>query len=489
MKKYIIIFTGLITFSCSDFLEEEVFTQYEPTAFLSSESGINATLTAAYRKSRPNYREEWFTFGEWTSDLMLERGGGYAAPAATFAEFNWNPSNNFFRNIWRDKYGAIGVTNSILDNIDNVTSLPASKIASLKAEATFLRAYNYVLLYDFFGPIPLITTGELNLTPSRASDADVKSFIESELIAAAQDLPVEPDVYGKATKTAALALLGRFYLDTKQWQKAADTNKQVMDVGKHSLFPNVEGVFSVENEQNAEMIFVFGSLATAPIQALAWNYTPHAYPVGYQTGQVNYGAQFQLWRWFVNSFHADDRRANEYDPPNGKFGWILKSYINKNGEFVDLMNDPITAGVEKKYPRPVKFTPDPNGLGPRHGNDMPILRYAEVLVNRAEALNELNGPSQEVIDLLNQVRSRSNAPDYNLADYPTKEALRDQILVERGWEFHAEGHRRRSLIRHGSFISGAQARGKVNAKSHHVLFPVPQAELDSNAALEQNPGY
>jgi hypothetical protein len=153
------------------------------------------------------------------------------------------------------------------------------------------------------------------------------------------------------------------------------------------------------------------------------------------------------------------------------------------------MNDPITAGVEKKYPRPVKFTPDPNGLGSRHGNDMPILRYAEVLINRAEALNELSGPNQESIDLLNEVRRRSNAPDYNLADFATKESLRDQILVERGWEFHAEGHRRRSLIRHGSFISGAQARGKTNAQPHHVLFPIPEQELDSNTSLEQNPGY
>jgi len=79
MKKYILILIGLITFSCSDFLEEEVFTQYAPDAFLASESGINATLTAAYRQSRPDYREEWFTYGEWTADLMLERGGGYAA--------------------------------------------------------------------------------------------------------------------------------------------------------------------------------------------------------------------------------------------------------------------------------------------------------------------------------------------------------------------------------------------------------------------------
>ena len=85
----------------------------------------------------------------------------------------------------------------------------------------------------------LITSGELNLTPSRASDADTRAFIESELLSAAQNLPVEPEVYGKATKSAALTLLGRFYLDTKQWQKAADANKQVIDLGYHSLFPTM----------------------------------------------------------------------------------------------------------------------------------------------------------------------------------------------------------------------------------------------------------
>ena len=247
----------------------------------------------------------------------------------------------------------------------------------------------------------------------------------------------------------------------------------------------MEGLFNINNEGNSELIFVFESLNTGP----TWNYTPHAYPVGYPTGQVNYGAQFQLWRWFVNSFHPDDRRALEYDPDNGKFGWILKSFINKGGTPVDLMNDEIIPGIEKLYPRSFKFTPDPNALGAGHGNDMPILRYAEVLIGRAEALNEMQGPNQESIDLLNEIRARAEAPLYNLADFPTKESLRDQILVERGWEFFTEGHRRWDLIRHGKYISSAQERGKTLAQPHHVLFPIPQTELDANPALQQNPGY
>lgn len=485
--KYFSILLLTVFIGCDEFLDEQVFTEYDPDAFLNTEAGINAVLTATYSASSPNYRETWFSFAGWTTDLQLERGGGYAAPAATFAEFQWEPSNSFFRNNWRSIYVAIRNANSLIDNIDNVTSIPPDKVKALKAEAIFLRAFNYYILYDFFGGVPIITsTADLDFEPVRASDEEMKSFIESELLTAVADLPVNAELSGKATKGAAQALLGRYYLNTKQWQKCADILGDVINLNKYSLFPDVEGLFSIQNEGNSELIFVFEKLNTGP----GWNYTPHAYPVGFNSGgQVNYGAQFQLWRTFVNSFAIGDRRASEYDPPNGKFGWIIKSYTNTSGTFIDLMNDAIISGVEKKYPRSVKFTPDPDALGAQHGNDIPILRYAEVLVSRAEALNEVQGPNQTSIDLLNEVRTRAEAPLYQLSDFPTKEALRDQILVERGWEFFTEGLRRQDLIRHGTYISSAQSRGKSLAQAHHVLFPIPQEERDANPALTQNPGY
>ncbi len=472
--------------ACTDYLDEQVYTEYDPESFLDTEAGINAVLNATYRLSRPDYRETWFSFAGWNTDLQLERGGGYAAPAATFAGFQWQPSNNFFTNNWRNMYEAIRNANSLLDNIDKASSVPAEKIATIKAEAVFLRAYNYYSLYDLFGPVPLVTSAEdPNFEITRATDEEMKTFIASELRSAADALPVDPVLSGKATKGAALALLGRFFLNTKQWQACADVLEEVIALNKYQLFTPVEGLFSVENETNNELIFVFESLATGP----GWNYTPHAYPVGYPTGQVNYGAQFQLRRTFVSSFHPDDQRAKDYDPANGQYGWILKSYVDRNGDFIDLMNDEIIPGIEKKYPRSFKFTPDPNALGAVHGNDMPILRYAEVLVSRAEALNELQGPNQTSIDLLNEVRTRAGVPLYALSDFPTTEALRDQILVERGWEFFTEGLRRQDLIRHGTFISSAQERGVTLAQPYHVLFPLPQQELDANSALEQNPGY
>src|SRR5690606_20787115 len=123
-----------------------------------------------------------------------------------------------------------------------------------------------------------------------------------------------------------------------------------------------------------------------------------------------------------------------------------------------------------------------------NGNDIPAIRYADVLLMRAEALNELNGPTGEAIALINQVREKAGVPPLALAEVASKEAFRAHLLAERGWEFFSEGQRRRDLIRHGLFIESARQRGK-NASQHHERYPIPQPEIDKNPNLEQNPGY
>jgi hypothetical protein len=150
------------------------------------------------------------------------------------------------------------------------------------------------------------------------------------------------------------------------------------------------------------------------------------------------------------------------------------------GDTISLLN--------KDNTRSFKYWPDPNHEANNNGNDIPEIRYADILLSRAEALNELQGPNQESIDLINQIRERAGLNDITLADYPTKETLRDHILAERGWEFYSEGKRREDLLRMGKFISNAQARGK-NAKPFQKLFPIPQQAMDSNPKLVQNTGY
>ncbi|RYY20315.1 MAG: RagB/SusD family nutrient uptake outer membrane protein, partial [Chitinophagaceae bacterium] len=133
-----------------------------------------------------------------------------------------------------------------------------------------------------------------------------------------------------------------------------------------------------------------------------------------------------------------------------------------------------------------KYFPDPASLNADAGNDIPELRFADILLSRAEALNESGGPTQESITLINRVRTRAGVALLSLGAF-TKETLRDAILNERKWEFFTEGFRRQDLLRHNRFISNAVARGK-NAKPYHVLYAIPQPEIDVSK-IPQNEGF
>ena len=191
---------------------------------------------------------------------------------------------------------------------------------------------------------------------------------------------------------------------------------------------------------------------------------------------INFGAQFRTYTAFYDTFEAGDARTEV----------LITHYTDQNGEEVELLRD--ANGNALDDVRSFKYWPDPNASGENNGNDIVYIRYADILLCRAEALNELNGPNAESISLINQVRQRAKVADIVLGDYPTKESLRDFILAERGREFFSEGLRREDLIRHGKFISNAIERGK-NAKPYHVLYPIPQRQREANPNLAQNPGY
>ena len=173
---------------------------------------------------------------------------------------------------------------------------------------------------------------------------------------------------------------------------------------------------------------------------------------------------------FVNSFDPSDTRVNQIIP-----------------EWTSTATGQLVMGLGNDQSFPYKSPFDPNSVGFNAGNDIPEIRYSDILLSRAEALNELSGPSQEAIDLINEVKIRAGATPLSLAGL-TQESLREAILQEREWEFYFEAKAREDQIRHGVFISRAQARG-ANAQDFRRLFPIPQTELDANGLLEQNPGY
>ena len=140
-------------------------------------------------------------------------------------------------------------------------------------------------------------------------------------------------------------------------------------------------------------------------------------------------------------------------------------------------------------PIPNKFPLDPAHIGWTEGTDVVLIRLADIILARAEALNELNGPTQASIDLINQIRIRAFGDDSHnlkLGDYSTKEALRAAILQERGWELFLEGYRRLDLIRQGVYVDAMKKKGSTYVSNSQLLLPIPTSEINLNPNLTQN---
>ncbi len=342
------------------------------------------------------------------------------------------------------------------------------------AEAHFIRGLAYDFLYGWFGTVPLVekvySSSKEEFDLPRADEAVLKSFIETELSAAATDLPLTA-LTGKATKGAALGILAKYYLQTKQWTLAAETAKQVMDLDIYNILPDYASVFALNNEGNKEMVYVFPCLN---IDGNGNVWVANALPPQYPTNILNTATQVCTPVAFYNSFSPTDKRKTLF----------LTTYVNTKGQTIDL-----TTGVEYQNPRSLKYPIDVTADARTGGQDIPLIRYSDILLTRAEALVMSSGTvSQEAIDLFNKIRNRAGLSSYTLADLPTQAILIDKLLQERAWEFYSEGKRREDLIRHNRYISDAVARGK-DAKPYQVLYPIPQTEMDANKNLVQNPGY
>ena len=450
---------------CKSLLDETVYSELTPGNFLNTSTGKQAVLTSAYGFVQMRTHNYLFLSAH-TSQEVWNRGGSIEALLTPLTNFTWDSNHQYFSEVWGSLYGAIRDANIVIDNTSTADATALDK--QLNAEARFVRALAYYHLYDWFGPVPLyLTSTPTEFKLARATDEEMKTFIEKELLAVAVVLPLSQAQYGRATKGAALGILAKFYLNTKQWQKTADATKQIIDLNKYTLLPKYKDVFAIANEGNAEMLWVIPASPQAGHNLVALIF-PTDYPLPQPNQQV-FAARSYFFDSFVNSFAAGDTRRN----------LIITEYTNTSGKYTKLL------GIDQSLSGKYEF--DPNAAGAVQGNDIPVVRYADILLSRAEALNELNGPTQEAIDLINKVRTRAGTAPLMMGSF-TKESLRDHILQEREWEFYTEMKRREDLIRHGKLISNAKAKGR-NAQPFHVLFPLPITELNANPNLKQNPGY
>ena len=483
---FIIIFL-LITQGCESILEEPVYSEFAGGNLLTTKSGIESLLFDGYSWSAnmngPQSQHE-IKRAEMTSDILTHSGGGEHGNASYLLNFTWDATtndNNAF--MWESCWSAIRNANIVLENINNVVNITDEERGEIAAEARFIRAIEYYDLWNQYGGVPLRKSTDDPLELPRISEEELINFVEMELLDIENILPSPGnETYGRANSGAVRAFLTKIYLNTKQWQKAADMAQNIISDGIYELYPDYNEMFALEHEQNSEFIWVRPAFTNnGPTTNTT---TATAFPIGFykaldggiagviQQGWTNYASQYRLYDEFYNSFAPNDKRKNR----------ILTKYIHNNGDTINLL-------ATTNNTRSMKYPPDPNATGTMHGNDIPFIRYADILLSRAEALNEIQGPNGESIELINKTRNRAGLEDIVLSDFNTKDKLRDHILDERRWEFWYEGKRRRDLLRMGKFIEFAKKRGVKNAQQFHEKFPIPQYALEANKLLEQNPGY
>jgi hypothetical protein len=374
----------------------------------------------------------------------------------------------------------------VINAISNSTNLSDAVKKSYIAQAKTLRAWLMFVLYDFYGPVNA-KTDYASLTDTAASPRPDKASyiaqIEKDINDAIPDLQDKYNAdaanWGRVGKGLARMVLLKLYMQEKQWAKAETVARSLMTMG-YSLLTGANGYKNVfSNKANAELIYA------VPANAASANWwSQEVFPLDFKAAPdcasctpgpgiparaSGWLTQYMPW-FYYDKYDAIDIRRNTT---------ILDHYTN-------TANVVMTRAGGMKGAIPLKYTnvPLPGDAQPV---DVVVFRYADVLLSLAECINEQGGPTAEAYSLANQVRARAGVADFAGL---TQATFRQALLDERGREFYGEGLRRQDLIRNGTYITNAVARGKVNAKANMVLYPIPRAVItQSRGVIQQNAGY
>ncbi len=428
--------------------------------------------------------------------------------------FLGNPGDRWATEPWQELYKSIARCNNIIVN----TSKELDSYDELVGQAYFLRAFDYWYLVNLYGNVPLIT--ELpdldNLLVKQAEPLKVWEQIIADLEKAETMLPDNwsGENSGRPTSGAAIALKGKSYLYMKEWAKAHETLDDL--VGKYSLLPaNQFGDnFSTTNENNSESVFELQFLGQANFvwgSDIPQTGTMGNYHIDYAPPTKSPDRSHVVNPWLKNLFETnnDTFRRNQtlaYDYP-GATGYGGAAFNVDLSEDITVATD---AGVEpifsKKYSgMDIGTRAEVDFLGTNVGNNWRIIRYADVLLMLAEALNE-DGMTAEAVNYVNMVRQRMGSGLMPISTGLSKEDAKQAIIDERAMELAGEGHRFFDLVRWGladdylgatslHVTNGSQTNhpkslsGGVFQISKHELVWIPNSERDANPELDQNDGY
>jgi hypothetical protein len=520
MKKHsyiLLIIAASFTSSCKEFLQEQPESIIAEDQYYKTETDAATAINAVYfllntaRVQSPY--NTLFNTGMNMADDDEDPGPGATNPdVRSLSVLAHSTSNLRVYELWQQHYTAIRKANVVLAKVPAISFAVSATKDRILGEAKFLRALYYFNLVRLYGDVPLVTEYQNYVFASdyaveRTPSADVYAQIEKDLTEAAQVLPASysaPDV-GRATSGAAKALLAKVYLIkaslplklAANYQKAISKAEEVLSAADggtgtygYDLKADYSQVFLPAYKNGAEHIFSVQMKGNSYSQGNSEN--PRAIYTSIPGLTGNYAHMVRFYTEGNDKFYSiyklykpsDKRRdvtfvRNFTSPTNGrKYGLPIANaaVANDSTPFWHKWWDPANTSVTSNSEA-----------------NVPIIRYAELLLIHAEAENEVNGPTAKAYKSINRVRKRAGLAD--LTQGLSQAQFRDSVYLERRLELSYEYQRWFDLIRekdasgNGILISSLQKVGKTNAAAKHYLYPVPQTELDNNPKLTQNAGW
>jgi hypothetical protein len=522
MKRFtclLLLTVGLALTACNKVLDTTPTDFLSPVTYYKTEKQLNFALAAVYDVMG----DAGFYKQIYTARMGNEADEGFYARNTVVAGvqvYNFSPTDNDVQNLWKSLYDGINRANVLLASIPSATEVADDIKNVIKGEALFLRAYYYFLLVQHWGGVPLITqpTTSANETDvARSSIRDVYAQILTDM-EEAETLVLPAGTVGhggRINKSAVRGLLARVCLfmageplrDISKYEMARTWAKKIMDdaASAHALNPDYSQVFinyaqdKYDIKESIWEVEFWGNNTNAYNETGcvgAWN--------GIQSTDQTIGVAYG----FIN---ATSKLFNSYAAADLRRDWAIAPFSYSGTTKVMKANTPASALWTRnigKFRREYELlTPKSNNATPQN---MPLLRYADVLLMFAEADNEVNhGPTQEAYNAINLVRKRAfgkllpNAPNPNEYDLSgmDHESFFQEIIKERSRELCFELLRKQDLIRWGIFVPtmkgienliALEASGQYyaltfrNVSDKHLLFPIPAREMALNKSLVQN---
>ena len=534
---------ALIMNGCSeDFLEIEPKDGVFESTVWSSIQNANLFLNDIYRDMPTGFLTTGYDrFDNWTDNSIATFG--WLASNNGIARRDYSPDSSPVASWWSSTYGIIRKCNIAIIQAPTIEGASQEEIDQFIGQAQFLRAYWYSWMVNFFGGVPIITealdrTSGEDLEYPRSTYEDCIEFIRQDFQDAADALPATwgSGDKGRATEGSALAFKSEIELYAGQWQNSYNTSKEVMALD-YSLAPDYGDMFIPIGEVNNEVIFDVDFDGDARAHNLEVFHSPridlemgvaagwgHTLP----TQDLVDCYEFTDGTLGDDPIHADDPYTDRdnrfyetilYDGAPWKGSTIYTRFDPEvqQGSFSNSFDDnhthqgTLTGYYWRKSLDESIFPSETNFYGKSvNGTNIVLMRFGEVLLNMAEAKNELTGPDAEVYEAINSLRQRGGIPDLIGLD---QAQMREKIRNERRVELAFEGKRYFDIMRWGIALDvldrtvtgmrieeqtdGSLIYNQVPAfrgekafnSPRDYLFPIPITAIDKNSKLVQNPGW